>query len=188
MILINLSISTYIRTQGSGPPYPNMPNNGQGMQTHHNNQNSGGNNQMYGGSGGHGHQQPYGGYNNNQGYGPNGSGGSGPSPYGGHGGGAGSGGPQTTESEVFPCSKMYMGRVIGQKGVTVNDVQKRSGCDIQINQDVPPGTDCEITIRGSRQGIEQAKIMLREIIEMGPNHPYAGGRKYILLLFLCFFL
>jgi rRNA processing protein Krr1/Pno1 len=74
---------------------------------------------------------------------------------------------------------MYMGRVIGQKGVTINDLQKRSGCDIQINQNVPVGMDCEINIKGSRQGIEMAKQMIQEIIELGPNHSYAGGRKFI---------
>jgi hypothetical protein len=79
------------------------------------------------------------------------------------------------ESEIFPCSKMYMGRIIGQKGVTINDLQKRSGCDIQINQDVPVGHDCQITIKGNRQGIETAKKMLNDIIQMGVNHPYAGG-------------
>jgi far upstream element-binding protein len=79
------------------------------------------------------------------------------------------------ETEYFPAAKIYMGRIIGQKGVTINDLQKRSGCDIQINQDVPPGSDCIITIKGFRQSIEMAKQMLREIIEMGPDHPYAGG-------------
>jgi rRNA processing protein Krr1/Pno1 len=77
--------------------------------------------------------------------------------------------------EIFHAAKTYMGRIIGQRGVTINDLQKRSGCDIQINQEVPYGQDCEISIKGSRQGIEMAKTMLREIIEMGPNHPYAGG-------------
>ena len=37
------------------------------------------------------------------------------------------------------------------------------------------GQDCEITIRGNRQSIEMAKQMIREIIEVGPKHPYAGG-------------
>ena len=80
-------------------------------------------------------------------------------------------------TEMYPCEKMYMGRVIGQKGVTINDLQKRSGCDIQINQNVPMGQPCEICIKGSMQGIQMAKQMLQEIIEMGPNHPYAGGRE-----------
>ena len=38
-----------------------------------------------------------------------------------------------------------------------------------------PGQDCEITIKGSREGIETAKNMIKEIIEIGPQHPYAGG-------------
>ncbi len=85
------------------------------------------------------------------------------------------------ETDLFPCPKTYMGRVIGQKGVTINDLQKRSGCDIQVNQNVPAGQDCQISIKGNRGGIEMAKQMLREIIEMGPNHPYAGGREYLYL-------
>lgn len=140
---------------GSGPPYPNLPNNGQNMQP---------------GGGGYGNNQPYGGGGGqygNQGYGGGGGGyqQSGPS-YGGGGG---------METEIFFAAKHFMGRIIGSKGVTINDLQKRSGCDIQINQDVPPGRDCEISLRASRQGIEMAKNMLREIIETGPNHPYAGG-------------
>jgi hypothetical protein len=78
-------------------------------------------------------------------------------------GGAGGG----VEMEVFYSAKNYMGRIIGQKGVTINDLQRRSACDIQINQDVAPGQECEISIRGSRQGIEMVKQMLREIIEIG---------------------
>ena len=81
------------------------------------------------------------------------------------------------ESEIFFAAKMFMGRIIGQRGITINDLQKRSGCDIQTKQNVPIGQDCEVSIKGSRQGIELAKQMLREIIDMGPNHPYAGGRE-----------
>lgn len=133
---------------GSGSPYMNMPNQGQNMQPTE--------------QGGYSHnppqqQQQYGSYH--QGGPPPGHG------YGGHGGPPppnqqpydpyySNRGPET---EIFPAAKMYMGRIIGQKGVTINDLQKRSGCDIQINQDVPPGQDCIITIKGTRQGIESAK-------------------------------
>lgn len=135
-------------TWGSGSPYPNMPNNGVGMQGRdgYGNGTMGAPvNQGNSYDGHNGQQQQSNGY----GYG--------------------------MENEIFPCAKMYMGRVIGQKGVTINDLQKRSGCDIQINQDVQPGHDCEITIKGPRQGVESAKQMLTDIIQMGPNHPYAGG-------------
>lgn len=81
------------------------------------------------------------------------------------------------ETDMIYAQKQYMGRVIGSKGVTINDLQRRSGCDIQIKQDVPPGQDCEISITGTRQGIEAAKAMIQDIITIGPNHPYAGGME-----------
>jgi far upstream element-binding protein len=158
---------------GSGPPYPNLPQNGQNMQPS---------------AGGYGYDQSYYGgapSGNFSGYAAasaqyaappvtvGGAYGVPPvAPYqqptlASFGGG--------TETEIFPAAKTFMGRIIGSKGVTINDLQRRSACDIQINQDVPPGHDCEITIRGTRQGIEMVKQMLREIIEIGPNHPYAGG-------------
>jgi rRNA processing protein Krr1/Pno1 len=156
---------------GSGPPYPNLPNQGQGMPA--SNDMGGG---MYGGGAYGQPQQPaFGGYMQQ----PQQQ----ASPY----GQAFQVGPNGIASEVIPCEKMYMGRVIGQKGVTINDLQKRSGCDIQINQNVPMGQPCEISIKGTMQGIQTAKQMLQEIIELGPNHPYAGGRKYtlIVLTFRC---
>jgi len=159
--------SSGVSVWGSGPPYTTMPNHGLNMTDGHGHGGGGGR-----GGGGHdGYGQP-------------------PSHY---GGGGGYGQPQQyhqqqqqqtqpsqgygygMENEIFLCSKMYMGRIIGQKGVTINDLQNKSGCDIQINQDVPPGQDCEVTLKGSRQGIDTAKRMLTDIIEQGPNHPYAGG-------------
>eukprot|EP00934_Nitzschia_sp_Nitz4_P001610 Nitzschia sp. Nitz4//scaffold128_size63911//4124//6303//NITZ4_006211-RA/size63911-augustus-gene-0.90-mRNA-1//1//CDS//3329534808//1610//frame0 len=166
---------------GSGPPYPNLPNMGQNMQAG-------------AGGGQYGYSQPqqtY--YGASQGAPSYGGPSSAPQPYGAPGGSYGApnamyqqpppqqagyghqGGGGGMEMEVYYAAKTFMGRVIGQKGVTINDLQRRSGCDIQINQDVAPGRDCEISIRGNRQGIEMVKQMLNEIIEVGPNHPYAGG-------------
>jgi far upstream element-binding protein len=146
---------------GSGPPYPNLPNQGAGMPAQ---SDMGGG--MYG-SGTYGQvQQPmYGAYGQQQAQPQQAS------PY----GQQFQTGPNSIVTEMIPCEKMYMGRVIGQKGVTINDLQKRSGCDIQINQNVPMGQPCEISIKGTMQGIQMAKQMLQEIIELGPNHSYAGG-------------
>jgi far upstream element-binding protein len=140
---------------GSGPPYSTMPNGGQGMMG---NVSVSSMNQGYGSSQSQGQQysQAFG-HQSSQSY--------------------GSGHSSSTETDIFYSSKMYMGRIIGAKGVTINDLQKQSGCDIQINQNVPQGRDCEITIKGSRKGIERAKQMLNDIISMGPNHPYAGGQS-----------
>jgi predicted RNA-binding protein YlqC (UPF0109 family) len=161
---------------GSGPPYLNLQNQGQGMQP-----NAGG--------GGYGYEQPqqgfYGGSGGSHGA-PPAYGAPAPAAYGApapayaaaqpayqqqaaqqsYGQYGGSGG---VEMEIFYIAKNFMGRIIGQKGVTINDLQRRSACDLQINQDVPPQQDCEISMRGSRQGIEMVKQMLREIIEIGKS-------------------
>ncbi|CAJ1966673.1 unnamed protein product [Cylindrotheca closterium] len=178
---INMLAEEKLRTGqqwGSGPPYPGLQNQGQNMEP------------AAGGYGGYDQQQGYGGAQagayggGGGGYGgaaaAAGAGYAGATPayqqqssaYGQYGGGGG------VEIEMFYAAKNFMGRIIGQKGCTINDLQRRSACDIQINQDVAPGQDCEITIKGSRQGIEMAKQMLREIIEIGPNHPYAGGNYF----------
>jgi len=145
---------------GSGPPYITLPNQGQGMTAE-----SAGMGNVYGGGGYGQAASGHGGYDDQQGYGVHGA-----QQY-----GSASGGIGGIETEVVPCAKMHMGRVIGQKGVTINDLQKRSGCDIQINQQVPLGMDCQISVKGSRQGIDTAKQMIQEIIELGSQHPYAGG-------------
>jgi far upstream element-binding protein len=139
-----------------------------------------------GGPGSYGQQQPM---MTGQAYGMGGAGGPSPqaamlppggNPYGSSSAaGAGVGAVGGIETEIFPCSKIFMGRIIGQRGITINDLQKRSGCDIQTKQNVPAGQDCQISIKGSRRGIDSAKQMLREIIDMGPNHPYAGGREFL---------
>ena len=151
---------------GSGPPYPGLPNQGVNMQPD--------GAQPYGA---HPYQQPYG-----------------AQPYGAYGGyqqpaygaypGYGAPAPQAApapygnpsvatgqEVDVMHAQKQYMGRIIGKKGVTINDLQRRSSCDIQVNQDVPHGQECEITIRGTRSGIESAKQMIQEVIDVGPQHP-----------------
>jgi len=163
---------------GSGPPYLNLPNMGQNMTPDMVRTPYGAPGGYDPSGGGYGAAAPaYGAPMAPQGYGaaagvpPVAQGGM---PYGAPPVG-GAGGAQ--DQEMIYVAKTYMGRLIGQKGVTINDLQRRSGSDIQINQDVPHGQDCEVTIRGGRQSIELAKQMIREIIEIGPNHPYAGGAR-----------
>jgi far upstream element-binding protein len=139
---------------GSGGPYPGLPNQGSNIQP-----------------------EMLGSYGSSGGFGPEATYMAGPppaaAPYGGRA-------PPPDNrfgmaEEIFYAKKQFMGRIIGQKGITINDLQKRSGADIQINQDVAPGQDCEIRLRGTRDGVDMVKQMLREVIEIGPGHPYAGG-------------
>jgi len=148
---------------GSGPPYTNLPNQGTNMRPEMMDQGASG----AGWSAGGGYSAAPAG---------------GPSPYGAAGGSGGYQqfpnryqGGSNAFTDLLYAKKQFMGRIIGSKGVTINDLQKRSGTDIQINQDVPPGADCEISIKGTREGVDSAKQMIHTIIESGPNHPFAGG-------------
>ena len=196
-ISLNMLIDDKIRggsTWGSGPPYKNLPNQGMNMQPHmaQSQQQYPGMASQPPGYGMYGQPPMVGGAPPMQHGNPMMGGGGGGYPqqqqsamaYGAPSmGGAGFQQPQTMymsdgrESELLFVSKQFMGRIIGSKGVTINDLQRRSQCDIQINQDVPPGKDCEITVKGTRQGIDMAKAMIQEIIEVGPHHPYAGGME-----------
>ena len=155
---ISMLIDEKLRTGnqwGTGPPY-NMPNQGVNMTAEMLGQQPGA--AAYGGYGGYQQQQPAYGYAPAPGYVPPAAT-AGGQVYGGQ------------EVDVVYAQKQYMGRIIGKKGATINDLQRRSSCDIQVNQDVAPGQDCEITVRGTRAGIEMVKTMIKEIIEIGPQHP-----------------
>lgn len=75
------------------------------------------------------------------------------------------------ETDAVPCERAHIGRIIGPRGATVNDLQRRSSCRIQIDQ-----ANCAVYVTGTRSGIELARMMLGEIEEWGANHPYDGGR------------
>jgi rRNA processing protein Krr1/Pno1 len=152
---INMLVEEKLRggQWGSGPPYTGLPNQGINMQPE-------GVGPQYGGGHGGGYQQPPsyggpapGGYHDNT-----------PpmqtAPYGGD-----------QEVDVMYAEQQYIGRIIGKKGATISDLQRRTSCDIQVDQDIPHGQECGITMRGARQGIEMAKQMILEIIIVGPHHP-----------------
>jgi far upstream element-binding protein len=48
---------------------------------------------------------------------------------------------------TFECPKALVGRVIGKGGETINELQRRSGARIQIEQRVPEGAPCIIEAR-----------------------------------------
>ena len=74
---------------------------------------------------------------------------------------------QPIETDVISCEKKDIGHIIGKRGATINDLQHRSNCNIQIDQET-----CQVTIMGSRHGIELVKTMIHEIIEHeGEYHP-----------------
>ena len=65
------------------------------------------------------------------------------------------------ETGYMPCNRGDIPYIVGELGVTLNDLQKRSKCNIEINQNKGiryslSTTKYEISITGPRQGIENA--------------------------------
>lgn len=69
----------------------------------------------------------------------------------------------------FPQTKLE--RIIDPHGIIVNDIQKRSHCDINVKEDWQEGQDCDITITGPREGVQMARQMIKEI-ELGVQYSY----------------
>lgn len=63
--------------------------------------------------------------------------------------------------EKGTVSPLYVGRVIGKGGEMIRDLQARSGCRIDVDQNVPENSDRIITYRGTRQTIDFAKKLIK---------------------------
>jgi rRNA processing protein Krr1/Pno1 len=61
--------------------------------------------------------------------------------------------------------------VVGSGGSTINDLRKKTGTKIQVPRD--QAKDEAIEIVGTRDGCEQARQIILEIVSKGGN----GGRK-----------
>ncbi|KAL1498781.1 hypothetical protein AB1Y20_014088 [Prymnesium parvum] len=77
-------------------------------------------------------------------------------------------------SATVDCAKSLVGRVIGRGGETINDLQNKSGTRIQIDQQVPEGQPCKITITGPPPNVQSAVAMVNEVMKNGP--PRGGIR------------
>lgn len=79
--------------------------------------------------------------------------------------------PGSIETDTIPCAKADIGLIIGKRGATINNLQRRTSCNIQIDQQE---STIGITGRG-RDGIELAKRLIREITETKCDSPQYGS-------------
>lgn len=66
------------------------------------------------------------------------------------------------------CPVECVGRLIGKSGVTIRNLQLRTGVKIQIDQDAPEGTPRKVLLTGEHPLMDAAERMVREVIEYGP--------------------
>ncbi|KAL6709878.1 hypothetical protein ACN47E_000663 [Coniothyrium glycines] len=78
--------------------------------------------------------------------------------------------PSSTGYLILPDPRSYR-LVVGQGGSTINDLRKKTGTKIQVPRD--QAKDEAIEIVGTKDGVEQARQLILEIISRGGN----GGRK-----------
>ena len=69
---------------------------------------------------------------------------------------------------TFECPKQLVGRVIGKGGETINELQRRSGARIQIEQRVADGEPCVVEVQGDDRAVEEARRLVHEVM---------GGRR-----------
>lgn len=70
---------------------------------------------------------------------------------------------------TIDCPKDLVGRVIGTRGETIKDLQSKTGCSIQIDQNFPDGVPRKITIKGPATKLEAARQMVLSVMDNGPS-------------------
>jgi predicted RNA-binding protein YlqC (UPF0109 family) len=76
----------------------------------------------------------------------------------------GAGADQIVE-EQGEVSALYVGRVIGKGGEMIRDLQARSSCRIDVDQNVPAGQPRVITYRGTRRTVDFAKHLVQMLCQ-----------------------
>ena len=72
------------------------------------------------------------------------------------------------QTRVLPCERSDIGHIIGRRGGTINDLERRSGCEIQIDQ-----RTCEVRITGTMR-------FNRSWSGGGQGVAWGGGRRRLL--------
>lgn len=75
--------------------------------------------------------------------------------------------------QIVNCEKRLVGRIIGKGGETINYLQSTSGTRIQIDQNVPEGTPCKVSIAGPPPAVAVASKMVHDCMENGPPREIA---------------
>ena len=70
--------------------------------------------------------------------------------------------PNSIVEERAEISAQYVGKVIGKGGEMLRDLQARSGCRLDVDQNVPHGNPRILTYRGTRKKVDLAKQMVSQ--------------------------
>ena len=68
------------------------------------------------------------------------------------------------ERDTRHATQGLVGRVIGKGGETINELQRRSGARIQIEQRVAEGEPCVVEVQGDDRAVEEARRLVHEVM------------------------
>jgi far upstream element-binding protein len=77
---------------------------------------------------------------------------------------------------IVDCEKQYCGRVIGRGGETIKTIERQSGARVQVDQKVPEGTPCKITVTGAEPNVNAGVQLVQDIMINGSGTGPGGGR------------
>lgn len=75
---------------------------------------------------------------------------------------------QTDDTMVVEIPHDKVGSIIGTKGMIIQDIQARSGCQAKVNQDFPPGVPRQMEFRGTKATMAAGLDLVKRILEFGP--------------------
>uniref|UniRef100_A0A6Q2WYB4 K Homology domain-containing protein n=1 Tax=Esox lucius TaxID=8010 RepID=A0A6Q2WYB4_ESOLU len=77
----------------------------------------------------------------------------------------------TTTSEEYSVPDGMVGLIIGRGGEQINKIQQDSGCKVQIAPDSGGLPERSVSLTGTTESIQKAKILLDEIVSRGRGTP-----------------
>lgn len=77
-------------------------------------------------------------------------------------------------TDEMDCPQEKVGIVIGAKGSIVQDIMRRCGCKIMINQDFPDGQPRRVIFSGTHEQVEAGKQLVQAVIAHGPSAVQQG--------------
>lgn len=92
------------------------------------------------------------------------------------GGNVGNGGGRDHIEKTIRVPSEAVGMIIGKGGETIKDMQRTTGCKINVNQPKPPDVHRNIDLAGTAQAMEDAERVIWEKVETVRQRDAAAGR------------
>ena len=73
------------------------------------------------------------------------------------------------EFMTMGCPQDKVASVIGARGTVINDIMRRTGCRVVINQDVAEGEVAIVEMSGHQPQLNEVKMLVNKVIEDGPQ-------------------